>query len=77
MTRVILNLISGTYANAEILLTWHTEDKNTFPCCYCHVLEPHVDKYETWKSLYFLKDSIDMMLYLCCIVLEISSEELP
>ena len=31
MTRVILNLFDVTYTNAENILTWQMEDKNTFP----------------------------------------------
>ena len=41
------------------------------------MLEPHVAKNETWKTEYFLKGSVKMMLYECCIGLNISSDELP
>ena len=41
------------------------------------MLEPHVAKYETIKPEYFPKGSVKMMLYECCIGLDISSEELP
>ena len=76
MTRVILNLIYITYTNADILLNWYIEDENTFPCYWCHALEKRVAKDETQKTLYLLKDIIEMILYVCFRVLDISSEDL-
>ena len=52
---MLLNLISVTYANADILLTWKAEDENNFPSCLCNSLEPHVTKDEALNTVFFNK----------------------
>ena len=77
MTWVLLNLIYGTYTNADIPLTLNMEDKNTFPCCRCNALDPLVAKYEALKTGYFLKYSTKIILVTRLRVLNMKSKELP
>ena len=49
----------------------------TFSYDWCHVLEPRVAKDKTHKTVYLLKYSVNMVLYVCLKVSYNSSEGMP